>query len=543
MAKRFIQYFEDSFKENWDLPAMTNYETKQTYAYKDVAQKIAKLHLLFRELNIKNDDKIALIGDNSPEWAITFSAVVTYGAVVVPILKDFHKEDIYHIINHSESKLLFATNSIWTDLDKEKVPDLRGVFELSDFRCVSQAPKETIHIAIRNLYKNFSELYPSGYSISDIVYDYKDDEEVVALSYTSGTEGYCKGVMLTGENFCFNVDYVMGGLGKRGQKAVSLLPMAHSFGCLFDLLIPMILGGHITYLNTKPSPQLMLKAMTEVKPNWIFSVPLLLEMIYKRNILPNINNWKFRVLSKIPFLSNRLYLNIKNQLMDVFGGDLIMILLGGASLNKEVEDFLVKIKFPYSIGYGMTECAPLISADYLAYVPYSVGKVLNGVDVKIDSIAPNKTPGEILVKGKNVMKGYYKNPQETDKVFTKDGWLKTGDMGTLDEKRNLYIKGRCKTMILTSSGQNVYPEEIESKLNNMPYVKECLVVQRKDKIVAIIYPNFEVIDTDELSTFMYAKRIEFNKRLASFERISLFEVIDHPFEKTPKRSIKRHLYL
>lgn len=548
MSTSFIKYIEKSLKDHWDLKAMTNYVTKDEYDYSQVAREIAKIHVLFRELNITQDDKIALVGRNTPEWAIIFLATVSYGAVIVPILQDFHPNDVQHIINHSESKLVFLSDNQWDNLDETKMPLVRGVFSFSDFRCIYQAAGETIQMTMKHLEKSFEETYPNGFTKDSLNFKDKDGNAMTILNYTSGTTGFSKGVMLTGENICCQIEYAYKtNLVGRAYKILSFLPLAHAYGCAFDFIAQFVAGGHITFLTRIPSPKVLLKAMDEIKPDCIFTVPLVIEKIYKNNLLPLLNKTTMKVAMNIPILSNRVYSEIKNKLINVFGGRFRMIVIGGAPLNKEVEDFFVKIKFPFTVGYGMTECAPLISVDTVDYAPHSVGKPIDDVEVKIDSQDPYSIPGEILVKGRNVMIGYYKNDEATQSVFTEDGWLKTGDMGIIDKDNNIYIRGRSKTMILTASGQNVYPEEIESKINNLSFVSESIVVQRNDKIVALVYPDFASmdemgIDHKELESIMEQHRLDLNKKLAAYEQVNKFIIHPTEFEKTPKKSIKRYLY-
>ncbi len=548
MSTSFIQHIEKALKDNWELKAMTNYVSKQEYTYAQVAHEITKLHLLFKELNISKDDKIALVGRNTPEWAITFIATVSYGAVIVPILQDFHPNDVQHIINHSESKLVFLSDNQWDNLDESKMQGVRGVFSITDFRCIYQAPGETIQMTMKHLEQSLSQRFPNGVQKEDIHFDDKDGNELAILNYTSGTTGFSKGVMLTGENICCMIDYAYKtNLVGRGYNILSFLPLAHAYGCAFDFIAQFVAGAHITFLTRLPSPKVLLKAMDEVKPDSIFTVPLVIEKIYKNNLLPLLSKTSMKVMTSLPLISNHVYSEIRSKLINVFGGKFRKIVIGGAPFNQEVEDFLTKIKFPFTVGYGMTECAPLISVDIENFVPHSVGKAIDDVQVRIDSTDQANIPGEIQVKGRNVMKGYYKNEEATRNVFTEDGWLRTGDVGVIDAEGNIFIKGRSKTMILTSSGQNVYPEEIEAKINNLPFVSESIVVQRDEKIVALVYPDFSAmdelnIDHKDLESIMEQHRTELNKKLAAYEQIKSFKIHPTEFEKTPKKSIKRYLY-
>ena len=549
MANNFVRQFERSITEFWDLKAMTDYVAKTTFTYSQVGEEVAKLHILFDELHVQKNDKIALVGRNTPQWAITFLSAVTYGAIVVPILQDFHPNDVQHIINHSESKLIFLSDNQWEDLDESKFHSVRGVFSISDFRCLYQGPGETIQMTMKQLANKFKERYPNGLQKEDVHYCDKDDHEVAVINYTSGTTGYSKGVMLTGDNLSSNMEYAATtNLVGKGYEILTFLPLAHAYGCAFDFLSQFVKGAHITFLNRIPSPKILLKAMEEVKPTVIFSVPLILEKIYKNNVLPKLNKTSMKLAMSIPILSGKIYSEIRNALVKTFGGEFIELVIGGAALNKEVEEFLLKIGFPFSVGYGMTECGPLISLNRRGkYVPNSVGTVVNDMEVRIDSSDPENIPGEIQVKGRNVMKGYYKNEEATANSFTEDGWMRTGDVGIMDKNGYVFIKGRSKTMILGASGQNIYPEQIEAKLNNLPFVSECIVVQRSEKIVALVYPDFAAMDEmgiqrADLDAIMDEHRKKVNEQLAAYERLSA--IIIHPteFEKTPKKSIKRYLY-
>lgn len=549
MVNGFIRYFEKAIPEFWELPAMTDYVSKSSYTYQQVGEEIAKLHLLFEQMHIQPNDKVALVGRNTPQWAITFLATITYGAVIVPILQDFHPNDVMHIVNHSESKLLFLSDNQWENLEEEKMQNVRGVFSITDFRCVYQAPGETVQAMMKQLPTCYAERYPNGLRKEDVKYAQKDDEELAVLNYTSGTTGYSKGVMLTGENLCGNLDFAgETNLVGRGYRILTFLPLAHAYGCAFDFLAQIAYGAHITFLTKIPSPKVLLKAMEEVKPTAIFTVPLIIEKIYKNNILPKLNKTSMRLITNIPILSGRVYAEIRNALVKTFGGEFCQMVIGGAPINREVEDFLLKIKFPFSVGYGMTECGPLISFEGCdTYSPHSTGRVITGMEMRIDSADPKNVPGEIQVRGRNVMKGYYKNEEATAETFTADGWMRTGDVGVMDEQGFLYIKGRSKTMILGPSGQNIYPEEIEAKLNNLPFISESIVMMRNEKLVALVYPDSAAMDemgvqTKDLDVVMETHRKSLNEQLAAYERLTA--IIIHPteFEKTPKKSIKRYLY-
>ena len=545
----YIKYYENSFVNNWDLPAMTDYVTKESFTYGEVAEKIAKLHVLFKELNIRKEDKIAIVGNNNHIWAITFLAVETYGAVAVPILKDFHSDDIQHIINHSDSALLFLTDNIWENIDESKIPNVRGIFSMSDFRCLYQSAGETIQKTLKTIDSKFQELYPNGFHKEDVHYDEKDDEELVMISYTSGTTGYSKGVMIAGKNFRANIAFALDtDQAKRGYNILSMLPLAHAYGLLGEILAQISAGSHIYFLNRLPSPKILIKAMSDVRPNSIFLVPLVLEKIYKNQILPTINKTSMKVALSIPGLNNKIYSEIRKKLVDTFGGKFKALVLGGAPLNAETAAFMDKIKFPYVCGYGMTECAPLVAFAQLEdYVSGSAGKLLPCLQVKVLSEDPYKIPGELLIKVDCVMMGYYKNPQATAETIDEEGWLHTGDMGIIDEKNNIFIKGRCKNMLLGPSGQNIYPESIEAKLTNMPFVSECIVTQKDNKLIALVYPDYAAMDEshiekDQLTIIMEENRLNLNKEIASYEAISKIIIHNSEFEKTPKKSIKRYLY-
>lgn len=543
MAKRFIQYFEDSFKEFWNLPALTNYETKQTLAYRDVASEIAKLHILFKELNIKYDDKIAIAGVNSPEWAIVFLATVTYGAVAVPILKDYPKDDFIHLIDHSDSKLLFVDEACYDQLNEQLMPGVRAVFTLENYQCVYQSSGEMLHIIMKQLPKIFERNYPKGVTKENVKYTDKDDQELCIINYTSGSTGFSKGVMLTGSNIAFIFEMsIRDHLGVKGDRLLAYLPLAHTYGFIFNVAEPLVVGGHTFYMQGIRDAKQLFEAFQYVKPNWITMVPLIMEEMYN-SILPQLNKMPVKILKHIPFLSSKIYSEIRIQLFELLGGNFRQISFGGAHLSEDVERFICRCKIPYNVAYGMTECSTVISADYSNYTPFTVGKAIKGVSIKINSTKAGEA-GEIWVKGPNVMKGYYKDEQATLNAFSDDGWFKTGDLGYFDRKQNLHLKGRCKNMILGSSGQNIYPEEIESKINNLPYIVESVVLQRNNKLIALVYPNFRLIEenSQDVTTCMEDCRNYVNKHIAHYEYIHEFVIHNTAFEKTPKKNIKRHLY-
>ncbi len=550
IQENFIKIYEESFQKNWDLPALTDYGKEQTFTFGDVATEIARIHLLFQECQLRRGDKVALIGKDNARWCIAYMAVITYGAIIVPILQDFNPNDVHHIINHSESVFLFVSDRIWDSLEEDKIEEIRGVFSLTDFSCLHQRDGENIDKLIKTMDEKMAERYPQGFKASDIHYADLDNDKIVELNYTSGTTGFSKGVMLTGNNLAGNVTYARTlDLLFRGERELCFLPLAHAYSCAFNLLVPMAFGVHVYLLGKIPSPKILLKAFEEVKPNLILMVPLILEKIYKKMILPQLDSRMMRLALNIPLLDSRIYAQVRKKLVDALGGRFREVIVGGAAMNEEVTEFLCKIKFPFTIGYGMTECGPLISYDHHdEYIPGSCGQILKGImQVRIDSDDPYNKVGEIQVKGENVMRGYYKNEEATSNVFTEDGWLRTGDLGTIDSGNRIYIRGRSKTMILGPSGQNIYPEEIESKLNNLPFVMESVVVERNGKLVGLVYPDYETVDStgishDDLPVIMEETRVALNKLLAPYEAVSELQLYPTEFEKTPKKSIKRYLY-
>lgn len=545
--------YAESFRDNWDLPALTDYgEPASTITYGDMARRIGRLHLFFKLNGVERGDKIALMGRNTSTWVTVFMATITYGAVIVPVLQDFNPVDAMHIINHSEAVMLFCGKSVFENFDFEKLPNVKVALSLDNRRVLAEHP-ENNHQAekyLKNLTRKFKTVYKNGFTRADIEYPLMPKTDTCVLNYTSGTTGFSKGVMLTYNNLAGNVVFgIRSRLHYQGSRALSFLPLAHAYGCAFDMLTPLATGTHITLFGRLPSPKLLLKALADVKPNLIVVVPLILEKIYKSNIVPMITRKPMRWALAIPLLDKAIYGKIRNRLVEAFGGQFEEVIVGGAPLNKEVEDFLYKIKFPFTVGYGMTECGPLISyRPWRQFTPNSCGQTLPGImQSKILSDDPETTPGEICVKGENVMKGYFKNPDATEAVLEEDGWLHTGDMGTREPDGTLFIKGRYKTMILSSTGQNIYPEEIESKLNNMPYVCESLVVERGKNLVAIVYPDYEQMDANKIETtqlpeIMEQVKQDLNALVAPYERIAEIQLIPNEFEKTPKRSIKRFLY-
>lgn len=552
MQERLLEIYAQSFKDNWELPALTNYTTKKTTTYGEFARSIARYHILFEECGIKQGDKIALLGKNTPSWIEIFFATITYGAVIVPVLNDFNPQDAQHIVNHSDSVLLFVSQSIWDSIEFEKLPKIKAALSLDNNELLAEHEETEGKVlnALRTLNSVFNAKYPNGFCRGDIKYLDMSPDALAVINYTSGTTGFSKGVMLSYNNLCGNVVYGLNAnLHFRGSRCVSFLPLAHAYGCAFDMLVPLAIGTHVTLLGKLPTPKILLKAMNEIRPNLVICVPLILEKIYRKQIVPMITKQTIRWALAIPFIDTAIYSQIRKKLVEAFGGNFEEVIVGGAPLNKEVEEFLHKIKFPFTVGYGMTECGPLIShTPWRDFIPTSSGRTLPGImESKILSDDPENIPGEICVKGENRMQGYYKNQEATDLVLDDEGWLHTGDMGTRSADGTIFIKGRSKTMILSANGQNIYPEEIESKLNNMPYVSESLVVERNNRLVALVYPDYEAMDANGIGAYqlrdvMEQVRKDLNKLVAPYEQIDKIQLIANEFEKTPKRSIKRYLY-
>ena len=557
LKENLIKLYEASFRENREMPALTDYFKEEHFSYYEMAKEIAKLHLLFKKAGIGQGDKIALIGRNNPRWCITYIATITYGAVIVPILQDFNPNDVIHIINHSESRLLFLGDNFWDIIEEDQIRQIEAVFSLTDFHAVYERHGKSLTKFQKEILKNYRSKYPRGFSVNDIKYPEIPNDRVVLLNYTSGTTGYSKGVMLTVNNLTGNVLFAKGAVNtqtgtqyfQRGGRTLSFLPLAHAYGCAFDFLAPLAVGGHITLLGRIPSPKILLEAMSVVKPTIICCVPMILEKIYRKQVLPLLEKGPMSIAMKIPLLNSAIHSVIRKKLMDAFGGNVNIFIVGGAPMNQETEAFLMTIKFPITIGYGMTECAPLISfTPDNEFKAGSCGRYLSQfIDVRIDSDDPQHKAGEILVRGEHVMKGYYKNDKDTERVLDADGWLHTGDMATMDPDGTLYIRGRSKTMILSGSGQNIYPEEIEDKLNNMYLVLESLIMESEGRLKALVVPDFEQaeqegVDKSELPAIMENKIRELNKLVAGYEQVADFTIYPTEFEKTPKRSIKRYLY-
>lgn len=550
--KDLLKIYEASFRNNWSLPALAEYGSDEVLSYGEMARRIARFHLFFQQVGLKPGDKVALLGKNSVTWVICFMATVTYGATIVPILADFNARDAQHIINHSDSTLLFVNQALWETFEFDQMPQIKAVISLENRQVLAERSvkgENSVERIIRNLTRRFKSVYKAGFNPENISYPDVDRNATAVINYTSGTTGFSKGVMLTYDNLCGNVEFgVRSRLHYEGSRALSFLPLAHAYGCAFDMLVPLAVGTFVTIFGKAPTPKLLLAAMAKVRPNLVVCVPLILEKIYRKQIVPMITRRAIRWALAVPFVDGAIYAKIRNRLVEAFGGAFEEVIIGGAPLNGEVEAFLHKIKFPFTVGYGMTECAPLISyTPWREFVPTSCGRTLPIMESKVTSDDPEHVPGEICVRGQDRMKGYYKCPDITAGVIDADGWLHTGDMGTRSADGTLFIKGRYKTMILSASGQNIYPEEIEAKLNNMPYVNESLIVERGKGLTAIVYPDYERMDADgivvaQLGELMEKNRLELNQLVAPYEKVDKVQLIPHEFEKTPKKSIKRYLY-
>ncbi len=547
MEESFIQYIEQSIKNNWDKPSLTDFKGV-TSSYKDVARKIEKLHILFEHSNIRKGDKIALCSRNMSAWGIAFLATLTYGAVAVPILNEFKPDNIHHIVNHSEARLLFVGDVVWENLDESAMPDIDGAIRIEDFS-LRHSNKKSLTEARERLNELFGKKFPERFMAENVKYNYDRPDELAMINYTSGTTSSSKGVMLPYRSLWTNLKFALGVFGLTpGEQIVSMLPMAHMYGLAFEFIYEFASGMHIHFLSRTPSPKIIADAFAEVKPNLIITVPLVIEKIIKKRIFPTIEKPHMKILMNIPIINDKIRDTIRQKVIQAFGGKFKELIVGGAALNKEVESFLRSIRFPYTVGYGMTECGPLLSYDdWQTFKQGSCGKAVPRVELRIDSDDPQHVVGEILAKGDCVMTGYYKNPEATAAALDKEGWLHTGDLGLIDADGYLFIKGRCKNMILGPSGQNIYPEEIEDRLNNMLYVTESIVVEQEGKLVALVYPDFDAVNANHISDTDLPKILETNLKelnhlLPAYSQISRIKIYNEEFEKTPKRSIKRFLY-
>ena len=546
----FVKLIEASLVKNWDRDALTDFKGA-TLQYHDVARKIEKLHILFENSGVKPGDQIALAGRNSANWAVAFLATLAYGAVAVPILHEFTADQMHNIVNHSDAKLLFVGDVVATQIDPTKMPGLEGIIYIPDYSLVlSRTDKLTY--AREHLNEMFGKKFPKYFRKEHVSYKAEDSANTMAMiNYTSGTTGFSKGVMIPYRALWSNYDFANNVLADKlsiGDNVISILPMAHMYGMAFEFLFEFLTGLHIFYLSRIPSPAIIAQAFSEVKPKVIIAVPLVIEKIIKKKVFPKIQNNRMRLLLNMPVINKKVNEKICEQVRAAFGGQFYAVIIGGAAFNKEVELFLHRIGFQYTVGYGATECAPIISyADYKTFVPGSCGRPVVHMEVKIDSHDPENVPGEILARGLNVMLGYYKNEEATQNTLDKEGWYHTGDLGTMDAEGNIFIKGRSKNMLLSSNGQNIYPEEIEDQLNSLPMVMESVVVQRGDKLAALVHPDFEEaktmgLSTDDLQKLMEENRTTINAELPAYSKITEIEIHEDEFEKTPKKSIKRYLY-
>lgn len=548
MEKSFIAFIEESIKKNWDLDALTDYKGA-TLQYKDVARKIEKLHILLAESGIQPGDKVAICGRNSSHWGVAFLAILTYGAVAVPILHEFKADNVHHIVNHSEARLLFVGDVVWEGLNEAAMPALEGIILMTDFTLLVCRSKQ-LEYAREHLNEMFGKKFPRNFRREHISYRRDNPEELAVINYTSGTTSFSKGVMLPYRVLWSNTQFAFEVLKlNAGDRIVSMLPMAHMYGLAFEFLYEFSCGAHIYFLTRMPSPKIIFQAFAEVKPNIIIAVPLIIEKIIKKNVLPKLETFKMKVLLKVPIINDKIKATVREQMIKGFGGNFYEVIVGGAAFNQEVEKLLKSIDFPYTVGYGMTECGPIICyEDWQRFKPGSCGKAAPRMEVRIDSPDPQHVVGEILTRGDNVMLGYYKNPEATAQVLDADGWLHTGDLGIMDEEGNVTIKGRSKNLLLGPSGQNIYPEEIEDQLNNLPYVAESIVIQQEDhKLMALIYPDFEVayaqgLKDEDIEKAMEDNRVALNQNLPAYSQITRVKIYPEEFEKTPKKSIKRFLY-
>ena len=542
-----IQLIEESIRRNWNLDAMTDYKGA-TLQYKDVARKIEKMHILLEHAGIKKGDKIALCGRNSANWTATFLGVITYGAVAVPILHEFKADNVHNIVNHSEARMLFVGDQVWENFNEAAMPHLEGIIELKNFDLVVSR-SEQLTYAREHLNEEFGKRYPCRFRAENVSYRREELEELAVINYTSGTTRYSKGVMLPYRSIISNIEHIHKKVGLHpGDNVVSMLPLGHIFGLVFDFLYGVTAGAHLWFLTRMPSPKIIAESFAEIRPRVIACVPLIVEKIFKKNILPKVDNKLGKLLLKLPIVSDKIKEQIRTHAMEVFGSNFIEIVIGGAPFNPEVEAFLRKINFPYTIAYGMTEAAPLICHSRWDEILYtSCGKTVSNMETKVLSPDPERIPGELVCRGMNVMLGYYKNEEATAQAIDRDGWLHTGDMAIKDADGNIFIKGRCKNMLLTASGQNIYPEEIEARLNNMPFVNESLVLLSGDKLIALVYPDNEEafaqgMDKKALEAAIETNRTELNKMLPAYSQITRIKLYPEEFEKTAKKSIKRFLY-
>ena len=546
--KSVNKLFQESFRKNWDRPAISNYQGI-TLHYRDVARRIEKMHIMFEECGLQKGDKVALCSRNQANWAVAFLSAMTYGAVPVPLLHEFKSSNIHHLVNHSEAKILFVDDVIWEGLSEGEMPDLHAIIQVNTFKLL-YARDEKIVAAREHLNELFGRKYPNVFTSDDLNYYEDSEDELAVINYTSGTSGFSKGVMIPYRAILSNIEFaskVLPGLNNT-KSVVSMLPSAHMYGLMFELLYELSVGAHVHFLSRVPSPKIIMQALAEVKPYVIIAVPLVIEKIYKTKVKPILEKEGIKVLMKLPVLNQVVMNKIRTELVNAFGGEFYEVIIGGAAFNKEIEAFFKKINFPFTVGYGMTECAPIITYDdWKDEKLYSCGKAAPNMEVRIASADPVNIPGEIQIKGKNVFLGYFKNEEATADVLTEDGWFRTGDMGVLDAEGSLFIKGRTKCMILGPSGQNIYPEEVETVINSQPYVVDSLVVEDNGGLTALIYPDFQQGARDGMNQEAFVKYMEgtlaeLNKELPNYAKLKKIEVMSEDFERTPKKSIKRYLY-
>ncbi|MBQ3246055.1 MAG: AMP-binding protein [Bacteroidales bacterium] len=540
--------FEESFKKNWDRPAISNYHG-ETLHFKDVARRMEKLHIMFEECGLEKGHKVALCSRNQANWAVTFLAIMTYGAVPVPLLHEFKSANIHHLVNHSEAKILFVDDVIWEGLSESEMPDLHAIIQVNNFKILYAADQKIVD-AKSHLNELFGRKYPEAFESHMLDYYEDSADELAVINYTSGTSGFSKGVMIPYRAIFSNIEFARKVLPQLGNtsRVVSMLPCAHMYGLMFEVLYELSVGCHVHFLSRLPSPKIIMQALSEVKPNIVIAVPLVIEKIYKSKVQPVLEKEGIKFLMKVPGLNQVVLNKVKTELINAFGGEFYEVIIGGAAFNKEVESFFKKMGFPFTVGYGMTECSPIISYDdWKEEKLYSCGKAAPNMEIRIDSDNPAVIPGEIQVKGANVFLGYYRNEEATSEAFTADGWFRTGDMGILDEDGSLFIKGRTKCMILGPSGQNIYPEEVETVLNSQPYVVDSLVVEDNGGLTALIYPDFAAgardgMNQDQFVKFVEGTLPELNKELPNYAKLKKIVVMSEDFERTPKKSIKRYLY-
>ena len=546
--KSVNKIFEESIKKNWLRPAISNYQG-ETLHFRDLARRIEKLHIMFEECGLQKGDKVAICSRNQANWAVVFLATTTYGAVPVPLLHEFKSANIHHLVNHSEAKVLFVDDVIWEGLSETEMPDIHAIIQVNNFK-VLYAVDQNIYDAKVRLNELFGKRYPEAFEPHMINYYEDSAEELAVINYTSGTSGFSKGVMIPYRAVWSNIMFGAKVLPQLGptSRVVSMLPCAHMYGLMFEVLYELSVGCHVHFLSRLPSPKIIMQALAEVKPNIVIAVPLVIEKIYKSKVKPVLEKEGIKFLMKVPFLNQVVLDKVRNELVNAFGGEFYEVIIGGAAFNKEVEAFFKKMNFPFTVGYGMTECAPIITYDdWKEEKLYSCGKAAPNMEVRIASANPAEIPGEIQVKGANVFLGYFKNEEATAEVFTEDGWFRTGDMGVLDADGSLFIKGRTKCMILGPSGQNIYPEEVETLLNSQPYVVDSLVIEDNGGLTALIYPDFhqgakDGMNQDAFVKYMEGMLAEWNTILPNYARLKKVEVMSEDFERTPKKSIKRYLY-